>query len=378
MDNNVRVRKTGLLVQQQSNFLTQSTNNVTKLTDNSQSSITKKNSKRRRILSEEEKGRNRFHQRSLSLPLSSLSLTGLLDKVLVRPSPQIPDIIISPPQLNLSEQNFIDDSSLLDEKDEGLMQRSGRRRDSRGRVELNVESHPVKLLSTLFSISTTSSWMNEMEGNNSKVLRWQRNSRSHSESSDIAEDDITDFASYDTLFDFQSKEEETSRLYGEINHCIRNHSCKTVRSLLKKHNQLDVNVLLPQGGSLLHEASHQGCLKCMRILLKCGSYVNLEDDQGFTPLHAAVMGTDFRSVRFLLDNDAAVDRVNVEGLSPCHLAVLVGDVRVVRELVVVGMANPLLMGAVVSPFQVAVDLERYNVLTYFLSLPSLLVTRDIT
>ena len=52
-------------------------------------------------------------------------------------------------------------------------------------------------------------------------------------------------------------------LYEYLMKCIRQDDCKTLRSLLKKH-EVDVNVVVKGKGTLLHEASYKGCLKCIR------------------------------------------------------------------------------------------------------------------
>ena len=165
--------------------------------------------------------------------------------------------------------------------------------------------------------------------------------------------------------------EEEEEMYDEMLQYIRNEECKSVSSVLKKKS-VDVNVLLKGKGSLLHEAAYQGCTKCIRVLLKCGSFVNLSDDQGFTPLHAAVLGRNCPSIRLLVQNNALPNQVNQDGLSPCHLAVIADDMFMIHELVG-PKGDPLVEGLVASPFQMAIDLNKGEALAYFIHMSSLLV-----
>jgi len=154
-------------------------------------------------------------------------------------------------------------------------------------------------------------------------------------------------------------------LYGHLMKCIRQDDCKTLRSLLKKH-ELDVNVAVKGKGTLLHEASYKGCLKCIRHLLKCGSYVNSCDDIGFSPLHAAVLGRNKDAVKFLLENNALPNHGSEEGVTSLHVGVLLEDVDVLHELVL-GGGDPFITDHLPSPFQMAIDLKKTQALDYFIT-----------
>ena len=151
---------------------------------------------------------------------------------------------------------------------------------------------------------------------------------------------------------------------------IRQDDCKGVKRLLKK-KKIDVNVILNGSGCLLNEAAYRGCVTCIRVLLKAGSYVNMGDDEGWTPLHAAVLGSNLDAVRFLLEQNALPNQVNDDGFSPCHLAVCSDNLLIVHELMTNG-GDALLQGNEVSPFQMAIDSKKSGVLKYFLYMPNLL------
>ena len=164
---------------------------------------------------------------------------------------------------------------------------------------------------------------------------------------------------------------EKERTHVEMLKCIRGHDCKTLKSMLKKRN-VDVNLSYGEHGPLIHEAAYTGCTKCIKAVLKAGSYVNLCDAHGWTALHAAVLGSNLDAIRVLLANNALANQVNQAGLSPFHLAVLSNDLNVVHEMVK-GGGDPLAAGGDVTPFQLAIDMKKGAALDYFLHMPCLLV-----
>ena len=159
-------------------------------------------------------------------------------------------------------------------------------------------------------------------------------------------------------------------VYIRILQCIRHDDCKGSKALLKKNN-VDVNIIIKGSGSLLNEAAYKGCTKCIRALLKSGGFVTMGDDAGWTPLHAAVLGCNLEAVKLLLEHNALPNQLNDDGLTPCHLAVFADNLHIVHELMTHG-GDPLLEGVERTPFQMAIDLEKNNVMKYFLYMPRFL------
>ena len=133
-----------------------------------------------------------------------------------------------------------------------------------------------------------------------------------------------------------------------LSQCIRNNDCKAVKTMLRK-NVVDVNILLEEAGSLLHEEAYVGCTKCIKTLLKFGSYVNMEDEHGWTPLHAAVLGCNVDATKLLLQHNAFPNRQNFDGLSSCHLAVIADDLQLLHELMSAGGQTELRRFVILSP-----------------------------
>ena len=224
------------------------------------------------------------------------------------------------------------------------------------------EIHSSKLKTSLCPITET--W-SDVETINSRrrLLRWQRIEIV------VYEDSSHEFPVIPEKGDNRIVQGDSGELFDQLLQCIRWDDCKSVRSLLKKES-MDVNVALAEKGSLLHEAAFKGCTKCIKFLLKSGSYVNICDDMGFTPLHAAVLGRRHEAVRLLLHNNALPNQVNFVGMSPCHLAVLSDDIYLIHELMKEN-GDPL-SGGSASPFQMSIDLDKMKAFEYFVNMPALL------
>ena len=164
---------------------------------------------------------------------------------------------------------------------------------------------------------------------------------------------------------------EKERVHIEMLKCIRSDDCKSLKSMLKKRST-DVNSAFGKNGPLIHEAAYKGCTKCLKSILKAGSYVSLNDEYGWTALHAAVLGSNLDAMKILLENNALPNQMNNEGLSPCHLAVLTDDVNILHEIVKWG-GDPLLNVGDLTPFQLAIDMKKGAALDYFLHMSRFLV-----
>jgi len=85
-----------------------------------------------------------------------------------------------------------------------------------------------------------------------------------------------------------------------------------------------------------------GHADAVRLLLKYGAAVNLNDPVGHSPLHFACMGGDSECVRLLLAAGAPVDHRARSGMTPLISAAIAGaDEDVVSALLGAG-ANPCL------------------------------------
>ncbi|KAG9344668.1 hypothetical protein JZ751_010354 [Albula glossodonta] len=84
-----------------------------------------------------------------------------------------------------------------------------------------------------------------------------------------------------------------------------------------------------RGQTCLHIATQRRNLRMVKLLLKKGANLNVQDGtSGKTPLHMAVELHDMDLVKFLLNKGANVDATMFNGCTPLHLAVGRQDVAV--------------------------------------------------
>ena len=154
--------------------------------------------------------------------------------------------------------------------------------------------------------------------------------------------------------------------------CIHSDDCKLLKSTLKR-KLVNANTVINGKSTLMHEAAYKGCTKCIKALNKHGGDVNAADDSGWTPLHASVFGQQLDALKMLLELESCVDRLSNTGWTPLHLGVFFDDLFIVHELITNG-ADPLLLPSNnVTPFQLAINLNKSLILDYFVQLPCFLV-----
>lgn len=82
----------------------------------------------------------------------------------------------------------------------------------------------------------------------------------------------------------------------------------------------------PGGFTPLLYAARQGCLECVRALLKGGAKMNVADPDGITPLLMSVMSMHFDTAKLLIEGGANVDKWDWWGRSPLYAAVDVNTI----------------------------------------------------
>ena len=86
------------------------------------------------------------------------------------------------------------------------------------------------------------------------------------------------------------------------------------------------------GNSPLHRAAHFGHVTISNILLQSGAEVDLRNHRGGSPLHVAACKGSMPIAAALLEAGASIDGRMVNGRSPLHLAVINDNIDVVRLL----------------------------------------------
>ena len=83
---------------------------------------------------------------------------------------------------------------------------------------------------------------------------------------------------------------------------------------------VNIDQLGTNGATALHEASYDGKIACVDILLQCGAEVNIRDREGWTPLHAAVCGRSRECAKELVQHGANTKAKSNDGLTPLAIA----------------------------------------------------------
>eukprot|EP00892_Ulva_mutabilis_P009822 jgi/Ulvmu1/7211/UM034_0120.1 len=102
-----------------------------------------------------------------------------------------------------------------------------------------------------------------------------------------------------------------------------------------------INVLGPEGDTLLHLACLYAHEECAQLLLANGADVTVVDEDSSTVLHDAAAGGSIEILRMILDKDPAlVSAVDADGDTPLHNAARGGWTEIVETLILEG-ASPL-------------------------------------
>ncbi|KAL7065694.1 hypothetical protein ACR3K2_38590 [Cryptosporidium serpentis] len=114
----------------------------------------------------------------------------------------------------------------------------------------------------------------------------------------------------------------------------------------------DINLLLPhtcapcRGGPISSKAIHFAAIKgnstITETLIKYGSSINDQDEDGKTPLHYASFRKNLLYVKWLISNGADVRIVDKSGRAPLHIAAIAGHVDIAEELINAGSSVDLL------------------------------------
>jgi ankyrin repeat protein len=95
----------------------------------------------------------------------------------------------------------------------------------------------------------------------------------------------------------------------------------------------DINLLNPNGYTLLHEAVMNKNLGMAKIFIQQGADVNMFSATQMNPLYYAADCGQVEMVKLLLDAGALIDAKSTQGWSPLSLALYRGHIPVAKELI---------------------------------------------
>ena len=111
---------------------------------------------------------------------------------------------------------------------------------------------------------------------------------------------------------------------------VSKNNSKEVKKLLEKNPDLKQEVT---GGPALYNASENGYLEIVKILINAGVDVNLPVENGLTPLHISSHKGHVKVVEALIEAGADPNSASTDGKTPLHFASLKGHVEVVEALI---------------------------------------------
>jgi ankyrin repeat protein len=112
------------------------------------------------------------------------------------------------------------------------------------------------------------------------------------------------------------------------------------------------------GDTLLHNMVFFGCYDIVKLLLKYGAKINLEDYDKQIPLHRTIFLSNIKIFNLLIkksDNlQQEINHKDKDGNTPLHLAILIKNYLIIQNLLING-ADPYIMN---NAELVAIDLAK--------------------
>lgn len=132
-----------------------------------------------------------------------------------------------------------------------------------------------------------------------------------------------------------------------------------------KHDNVDINMPLTQGNTLLHLAIKLNSIKLLNIFIKAGLILDLANEMGETPLHMAVNNHKIKMIQALVEAGCDINMGGELEQTPLHMAVLAGNTEVVKYLIANGADQELMDEKNNFPIDYAIDendLEMIDIL----------------
>ncbi len=119
-----------------------------------------------------------------------------------------------------------------------------------------------------------------------------------------------------------------------------------------------INNKTKDGDTLLHNMVFFGCYDIIKLLLKYGVHINLEDSDKQLPLHRTIFLSNVKIFDLLIKNSTnlkeEINHKDKDGNTPLHLAILIKNYVIIKSLLING-ADPYIMN---NADLVAIDLAK--------------------
>nr|XP_018908702.1 PREDICTED: uncharacterized protein LOC109038183 [Bemisia tabaci] len=105
---------------------------------------------------------------------------------------------------------------------------------------------------------------------------------------------------------------------------------------LPEGNEIDVNIRVDHGRTLLHQAALQGNLELVKLLTDHGFDVNAMDDSGAKPIHCGATANKKETIEFFLNKGLSMHEIDAFRRTPLHYAAAKGSIEVTNHLITRG------------------------------------------
>jgi len=131
---------------------------------------------------------------------------------------------------------------------------------------------------------------------------------------------------------------------------------------LFKNSKDILNNKTKEGDTLLHNMVFFGCYEVVKLLIKYGCQVNIEDVDKQIPLHRSIFLSNIKILKLLLksskniNND--INHKDKDGNTPLHLSILIKNYLIIDNLLKFGADPYILNDANLVPLDLAKDKNK--------------------
>ncbi len=123
-----------------------------------------------------------------------------------------------------------------------------------------------------------------------------------------------------------------------------------------------INNKTKEGDTLLHNMVFFGCYDIVKLLLKHGAKVDIEDTDKQLPIHRSIFLSDIKIfnllIKFSKNINVEINYKDKDGNTPLHLAILIKNYLIIKNLLINNADPYILNNANIVPLDLAKDKNK--------------------